>query len=269
MRLPWQTPMKGRGLHFDREGDSRDYSFAQLPLGGYQAVRGGRLILPGGPQDQFTNSCCVGSAGRHAIVMRETYLGLPYDPPSELSMYAVARMRHTARQHPLRDTGTYIRAWAEGTRKVGASPERLRRMTTDKRVVNARVDWDELTASHDRRGLRYYWVFDHDKRYPIEAGIEAGVAFIFGCDVTSDFMDPVGPGIVSEMTGASRGGHAMAIGGIYRDGDVSVGPWIVQSWGLGYRMSGWCVMTWDLFNARARDVVAVDGWDRVSGRAVV
>lgn len=268
--IPSKT-RKGLGLKFE-EGEPTTFGLERMDLGGQLAPRSflsHELDIPtvdGKPFifDQQATSTCVVNTFDHAIILKESRLGLPFDEPSRLFPYWVSREAHGAQWF---DSGTFLYTAADAYRKMGCPSEKYWKWGQFSGRVNRRPDFRAMRMAHPRRDGKYVRIYEtgQDRIQAVQQAIMSGNDVAFGTRLGQSFLSARGSAIIDPppVTEKIAGNHAMLIiGWMYLDGKLYFR--VLNSWGRNWRDGGLCWMSADYIMANyTRDLHVVYGWNRL------
>lgn len=203
--------------------------------------------------NQGATGSCVGQAVESSIAIRESLLGLPYNPPSARAVYLMARATHGSLKD---DSGTYPRAAWKVLGKHGCPLKN--EWPWDAAKINDIPPSVMLLNGFKNSGFRYEHIFElgNAKLERIRLAIGEGYPVFFGTEVHDGFALHTGPGVYAPR-GRSLGGHAMVIvGSRPEDGAFRV----LNSWGRSWGDGGlaWVDPMWVM--AEFRDLTIARGW---------
>ena len=255
MKWPWPKVPKRRGLGYvANDHDPRDVVWhpkaaarpAKLPLITLEAFIP-RLL------DQGSTSSCVGQAIESTIAIRDSVLGLPYNPPSARAVYLMARASHGSIKL---DDGTYPRAAWKYMAKHGCPLKKD--WPWDPKRINDIPPSTLLLDGWRHAGFRYEHIFEvgPKKLDLIKLAIGEGHAVFFGTDVPESFMYHSGSSVYRPR-GPVVGGHAMVIVG-HRESDGALR--ILNSWGRSWGDGGLAWVSPEWASAWFRDLTVAYGW---------
>ena len=138
------------------------------------------------------------------------------------------------------DFGTYIRLCFEVLSRFGVCDETV--WPYDESKVFTAPSLKAMRQAVGHRIHSYYRIRETGAARidSIIAALRMKHPVVFGTQISADFQDNDGPGLVTTPTGPFVGGHAMIVVG-YVDGEFIV----KNSWGKFWREEGFCRMTPD------------------------
>jgi hypothetical protein len=199
-------------------------------------------------------------AAQLEIVHRQAFHSLSY--PSPLAMYTAARELHTPAHAGLSDKGCYPRLAAKALRAVGIPSEDAWPSVIGS--VNKRLPFRVAVQANGRKGAEYVFIKGGSSARidGIRKALAAGYPVGFGALVSKSYMRADGPHVVTTPPKSDpiRGGHYQVIVGVTESQNFRVR----NSWGTGWRDSGYCWMTPDyVTSALCSDFMVVYGWEAV------
>jgi hypothetical protein len=219
--------------------------------------------------DQYIASWCVGEMIHGLVGITDAVYGLPYDPPSPLAAYRQSVAAHTPEGEPLRDEGTYIRVALSQIGKKGCATLAKWPRKWGQNMLE-QVPAVLRGQGYNRRGLKYAFIVAFSIRDELDLA-DAAIAMKrplgYGWSVTERYMRHRGAAPYDARLRKSdviRGGHAEVQvsqrdeAGVIRNRG---------SWGEGFADGGYVNVIADTMTRR--DLVMVDGYERLAGRVAV
>lgn len=180
---------------------------------------------------QAESESCVAFTMARIAHLRATLQGLQAVYPSELFIYALARLME-APEAPLVDSGSMPYFAAQALARVGFCPEDV--WPFDESKVNEVPPWDAVKASIGHK-LDGWYLIDasgaercRQMRVALAAGYPVGIAL----EVTEAFEQFNGAGAFADANGPFVGGHYVSVIG-YEPGQFLIRNSWGTSWGSG------------------------------------
>jgi C1A family cysteine protease len=193
--------------------------------------------------DQGATESCVAQSWEQAIRIGLQSHHKIQNPPlgSRLFGYSNARALHDAERT---DRGTYLRSYAYALAKGGNCPES--EWPFDPSKVNTPPPPRAFRAAWGRRGIKgYYKIFEQreERSEAVRSALANGYAVVFGTMIDRAFTEDAGPEVIGIPQGNLIGGHAMCIVGYKTIPNYGTLFLVVNSWGFGWRRSGFAWFT--------------------------